>query len=63
MKKKLRARPTRTIDELKTRIIKIWDSLTPEDCQKLVLTMSYHITTVWNAVEVIQIMSHNTLAK
>lgn len=46
MKRKLRNEPQRTVDGLKSKIQEIWDSITPEDCQKLVSTMPKRVETV-----------------
>lgn len=39
MKKKLRANPARTVDELKLKLVDMWRSFTPQYCKKLIGTM------------------------
>lgn len=39
MKQSLRKNPARTLEELRIRLQEIWDSITQEDCQKLVFSM------------------------
>lgn len=46
MKRKLRNDPQRTLDGLRSKIQEIWDSITPEDCQKLISTMSKRVDSV-----------------
>lgn len=46
MKKRLRARPARTVPELKLRLAEIWGSFTPEFCAKLVSSMPKRIRTL-----------------
>lgn len=48
MKKSLRLVPARTVPELRIRLQEIWDSFTPNECQKLVSTMSRRIEAVIN---------------
>lgn len=46
MKKKLRSRPARTLEELKIRLAEIWLSFTPEFCAKLIATMPNRMKAV-----------------
>lgn len=46
MKQKLRERPARTAEDLRTRLQEIWDSFTPSDCQKLVETMPRRLNSL-----------------
>lgn len=46
MKKQLRLRPARTVQELRSRLQEIWDNFTPEQCKNLVDTMPRRIEAV-----------------
>lgn len=46
MKKSLRERPISNIEALKVRLVEIWNSISPEECQKLVATMPRRINEV-----------------
>ena len=46
MKKKLRNDPQRTLSGLKAKIQEIWNSITPEDYQKLIDTMPKRVEAV-----------------
>ncbi|KAF2885323.1 hypothetical protein ILUMI_20855 [Ignelater luminosus] len=46
MKKKLREHPARTLNDLKRRLQKIWDSFVPDECKALVDTMPSRIEAV-----------------
>lgn len=46
MKKRLRANPARSVQELRERLQNIWDNFTPEECQNLVNTLPRRIRAV-----------------
>lgn len=46
MKRKLRHDPQRTLSGLKAKIQEIWDSITPEECTKLIYTMPKRLEAV-----------------
>lgn len=46
MKKKLRKFPSRSKSDLKEKIVAVWESITPKECEELVATMPLRIKAV-----------------